>query len=491
MSKITYASCVWLHLVGLCLAAASGCAMFRSDAQAADTALKAASASDVQQASFEPTAEKDDGLTLSDLSPDNLGKTAKKLTGNGPNKEIAQKLFDEAEAQYKQAAAAAGASRPELFQAAGDKFAAAAARYPGSSLEQDALYYAAESYFFADRYHEANKHYEKLIKAYPNNRYLDTVDQRRFAIAKYWLDLTRKEPEPFYYFNWFDNKRPWRDARGGALRLFDKIRVDDPTGKLADDATIAAANENLLAGKYMKADEYYTDLRKAYPTSEHQFLAHFLGLKAKLNSYLGPNYSGASLDEAEKLIKQMRRQFPVDAAKEKEFLDRANAEIRYKKAEKVWLLGEYYHKRSEYRAAQTHYARLLKEYNDTPFARRAEQRIEKTADLPAVPPQKLPWLVNLLPQSDKVKPLLAASQQAKRAEQQPAERNGQIARGRGEEPSAGGAVVVKPLPASDQESRMDVAARASAERNREMEQARDRGEEPNVGSEVISNFLDR
>jgi hypothetical protein len=71
-----------------------------------------------------------------------------------------------------------------------------------------------------------------------------------------------------------------------------------------------AANEYFQAGKYLRADEYYTDLRQAYPTSEHQFSAHFLGLKTKLMSYLGPNYSTNVLDDAEKLIKQMRRQFP-------------------------------------------------------------------------------------------------------------------------------------------------------------------------------------
>ena len=53
--------------------------------------------------------------------------------------------------------------------------------------------------------------------------------------------------------------------------MFDKIRVDDPTGRLADDATLSLANENFTRRKFMKADEYYSDLRKAYPSSEHQF----------------------------------------------------------------------------------------------------------------------------------------------------------------------------------------------------------------------------
>ena len=76
----------------------------------------------------------------------------------------------------------------------------------------------------------------------------------------------------------FNQQRPWRDRHGHALRIYDKIRVDDPTGRLADDATLAAANEHFANGKFQKADDYFTDLRTAYPTSEHQFSAHFLGM---------------------------------------------------------------------------------------------------------------------------------------------------------------------------------------------------------------------
>ena len=186
--------------------------------------------------------------------------------------------------------------------------------------------------------------------------------------------------------------------------------MDDPTGRLSDDATLAAGNEHLAARKFNKADEYYTDLRKSYPTSEHQFLAHFLGLKAKLNSYGGPAYGGTCLDEAEKLIKQMRRQFPQESQREREYLERAAAEIRYHKAERLSFLARYYDNRAEYRAATHYYARVAREYEDTPLAFQANDRIAEITGLPPVPSQKMKWLVDLLPESDDVKPLIAASE---------------------------------------------------------------------------------
>ncbi len=348
-----------------------------------------------------------DGPTLDDWSPKNIAKNWKRMTGRGPNKRLAKQLYDDAEREYLAIAEMPpGDDRAARFLAVADKFSKAAEYWPGSATEMDALFMAGEASFFADHYWDATRHYEKLVKSYPNNRYLDTVDARRFAIARYWLQLHEENPEHVLYANFINETRPWRDVRGHALRQYEKIRLDDPTGKLADDATLAVANAHFKARRFLKADESYTDLRKTYPRSEHQFSAHYLGLKAKLESYLGPDYSGSALEEGEKLIKQMRRQFPNEAQQEQEFLDRAAAEIRYKQAEKLFFFGRYHDKRGEYRAAARRYQQIASEFPDTPYAQRAAERLAAVEGLPPIPPQRLPWLAKLFPTADKVKPIL-------------------------------------------------------------------------------------
>src|SRR5205814_9721599 len=136
-----------------------------------------------------------------------LGKTAKKLTGQGPNRDEAIKRYREADDLFRQAMAASPRRKIDIFELAAPKFASAADRWPDSQLAMDALYMAGESYFFADDYPQANLYYEKLVKSFPNNRYLDAVDKRRFAIDKYWLDLNHQYAEPFYYVNWFNKER--------------------------------------------------------------------------------------------------------------------------------------------------------------------------------------------------------------------------------------------------------------------------------------------
>ncbi len=391
----------------------SGCASLwtKEDDELAGRPVLPSSKYGVRQASAEEP-EESKSLSWSDFSWDNLGKTGKKLTGQGQDRELAKNLYREADDLFRQAMKADPSRKAEIFALAAPKFAQAADRWPDSQLAMDGLFMAGESAFFADEYPAANLYYEKLVKSFPNNRYLDQVDKRRFSIARFWLETNREDPEPFYYANWTNKTRPWRDRRGHGLRVFDKIRIDDPTGKLADDATLAAGNEHFASGKFYKADEYYTDLRKAYPTSEHQFLAHFLGVKSKLNSYMGAAYGGTALDETEKLIKQTRRQFPADSEKEREFLDRAAAEVRFRKAEQLMLLAKFYDRRGEYRAAQHYYSRINQEFQDTPLAVKAQERMPQIQGLPPKPEQQLPWLVALFPESDKVKPLLKASQQA-------------------------------------------------------------------------------
>jgi len=352
---------------------------------------------------------KAEGLDV--LKPEIIKANVMSATGNGPNARIAKELFAEAERVYSQAIAseADASQRTELFSVAAANYTAAAEKWPDSLLEEDARFLAGESYFFADMYPKANEQYELLVKKHPNTRHMDLIDARRFSIAQYWLELDHQSPQSFLSMNLTDNRTPWRDTKGHAFRVFDRIRIDDPTGKLSDDATLAAANGYFARGDYFKADQLYTDLRKTFPSSEHQFLAHFLGLKAKLQCYEGPDYAGDALDQAEQLIKQIRRQFPQQAEQEKDYLSRAYAEVRFKKAERGWTLGHYHELRTEYRAAEYYYSKVVKDFPDTPFADDAQKRIAANSGLPPVPPQRFEWLVNAFPQRQNAKPLLSSN----------------------------------------------------------------------------------
>ncbi len=341
-----------------------------------------------------------------------LPSIARKLPfiGDKPvDKERCLKLYAEAEAAFEEAKNARDTDRRDKFRTAAKLYKEAGSYWVSSAKEQDALLMTAESYYFAEDYAKAETYYAKLLKEYPRTRYSDFVDSRRMAIAVYWLKFNDVQPSSFYTVNFTDNRRPWTDTGGHGRRVLENIRLDNPTGELADDATMELANVAFKNGDYQTAADTYADLRMTYPDSPHQFLAHFLGLKSIMETYRGPEYDGGSLDEAEKIVKRIVRAFPAQAKEQQEYLNRSFGEIRYKKAERLWFQAQFRQNRGENNSASVYLNRILTEYSDTPFAERARTALEELKELPGEPVQRFSWLANLFPEHDKVKPLITDS----------------------------------------------------------------------------------
>lgn len=318
------------------------------------------------------------------------------------NLELARRYYLEAEEIFKQGMSLQGEEQRNAFRSAAKKYDEAGKNWVSSALEQDAFMMTAESYFFSEDYPKAEDFYLKLLKNYPRTRYQDRIDQRLMEIGRYWKQFD----DQFYNINLTDKKRPINDTRKHGVRVLEKMRLNNPTGKLADDVTIELANTAFEQQNWGDALDTYQDLISTYPDSPHQFDAHFLGVKAALMSYQGPEYSEEPLGKAEKMIKQMVRQFPQKAREEEEKIKEAYAEVRYRRAEKLFTHAQYRYNKSEARAARIHCTAILSQYSDTPFADQATVMMEKTGGMPAEPVQQLGWLADLFPNRDKIKPLL-------------------------------------------------------------------------------------
>ena len=360
----------------------------------------------------EPERNEDrEDFSLTSLSPGRFSGTMKQLIGNGPSRDRAQELFAQAEAKYAQALSQNGSDRRKTFLKASDDFKKASSSWPDSALHEDALFMHGESQFFADRYPAAEDAFAELIEHHPNTRYLDIVDARRFEISRYWLAKHRERPRGLLRPNFFDRTRPRIDSFGHAVKLFDQIRMDDPTGKLADDATMAAANAYFEAGKYRKADVLYSDLRESFPSSEHQFQAHLLGLKCKLLIYQGPEYDDTPLKEAEKLAEQIRRQFRSEYQKERDYVDRAHAEVRAHLAQQDWYKAKYYERRKEFGGARHYFERVAQGYPTTKAAEAARGQLAQLEDEMDSGSSQVSWLTDIFRPPDR-QPILTASEKS-------------------------------------------------------------------------------
>jgi outer membrane protein assembly factor BamD (BamD/ComL family) len=349
-------------------------------------------------------------LAVHQQPPSQWDKTTrwiKAKAGYGPDQELAEQVYRRAQQQYQQAADMKEDTRRDAFEQAGKLFQQAAARWPDSRLEEECLFLAGESYFFADKYPKSEDLFAQLIRSYPHSSYMDAVDRRRFAIAQYWLDHAEADPDLPTTPNLTDRDLPMFDKFGHGIRVLERIRLDDPTGQLADDATMLAAQAYLRKQNFARADELLNDLRQSFPDSPHQFAAYLDGLKCKMMLYQGAAYHVTPLEEAENLVVQIQRQFPVEAREHHDFLLQVAKDVRMNKALREWQRAQYFDRRQQYGAARQYYDRISQTYTDTSLAEQAEKRLVEIGELPNHPPQYLPWLVEMLPESKPATPLLA------------------------------------------------------------------------------------
>jgi len=329
--------------------------------------------------------------------PTGVGAKTLEVTGNTvENKARAKRLFAQAETLYEQGMAAEGSDRTQKLMQAAGLFKRAGLYHQDSSLEEDALMYSGECYFFLDNYPDATEQYDELVKKYPNSKHLDAVGARRFKLARYWLERHTKERSWAIQPNLTDGQLPLFDRFGNAIKLFDMIRLDDPTGDLADDATLAAANAHFREANFESADRFYTDLRENFPTSEHQFTAHYLGVVTKMKVYQGPEYDGKPLEDAEKLLTRIKRQFPDKTQENMKVIEKLDFDIRAAKAERLWHKAAFYDRRREYQGAYHYYAQVVKEFPSSNMADAAKERIAEIKGRPGSPTPPAEFLYSWL-----------------------------------------------------------------------------------------------
>ncbi|KAA5540489.1 tetratricopeptide repeat protein [Roseiconus nitratireducens] len=336
------------------------------------------------------------------------------VTGKAENTTKAKELYRKGDAIFRQAQNASEKERIALFGKAADHFADAGDAAPGSALQQDALYMQGESLFFANDLNGARDAFETLQKEFPRNRHSDRVAARLFTISQYWIETSKAGADAWYKVNLFDKTRPLMDHDGHAVKVLDQIRYDDPTGKLADDATMAAAAEHIRNERYEQADEFLTDLRETFTDSNHQFLAHMLGIRCKLEIYAGPQYGERVLEEAADLVDQTRQRFPAELREQKyaDILARAAAEIEFHQAEKLAFRARLRGKQREFGASREIYRKLLRDFPNTPQAEEAREALAEIDGLPDSPTQKLAFLTKLFPDSKQSTPLETVQSQS-------------------------------------------------------------------------------
>ncbi|MGQ9823288.1 MAG: tetratricopeptide repeat protein [Thermogutta sp.] len=303
---------------------------------------------------------------------------------------LARRLFQEGVEAYRQ----------KDYITAAARFKKAAAHWPDSPLEEDALFYLGECYYFSDRYAVANETYDQLLKKYEFTRYLDTAVRRQFAIGRYWEQVEAARPSFLGLVQLGDPTRPKFDTWGRALKAYQSVRLYDPTGPLADDSLLAAGNAYFLKGRYEEAAFHYDLIRKEHSRSEHVIPASLLGIKSYLLSYQGPTYDGTPLEKAEQISDEILALHSEELGDDRIKLIEEKNRIYEEKAMRDYTIGQYYDARKYYGAARYYYRLVLQDFPDSKAAVMAARRIRQIDGLPDKPPDRFPWLTRWFESKD-------------------------------------------------------------------------------------------
>lgn len=345
---------------------------------------------DEQAIQFGVKQEEGSGL-LPGLDPRAAVESVREAAGFGPDRAVAEALLAEGVAQFER----------KQYGAASKSFESAASRWPGTDLAAKALFNLGETHYFADDYKEASDAYVELLDKHPSTPRLDDAVERLWSIAQYWERTYFDDAghAPFDYQP-FSKTRPTFDTIGHAVRMYEAIRLNDPTGPRADDAIMAEAGIHFRRRRFADADYHYTLLRREYPRSEHQFEAHLLGLQAKMRRYQGADYDGTPLVEAKRLEEQTRVNFAGRLSEEEQSrLATVRAEIAASIEGRDLRMAAYYEGAKHVDAARYYLARVVAEHPGSPSAEKAQERLAALEGKPGSPEEPMKWLVEWLPEN--------------------------------------------------------------------------------------------
>ncbi len=110
--------------------------------------------------------------------------------------------------------------------------------------------------------------------------------------------------------------------------------------------------------------------------------------------YQGPWYDGTPLKEADEIAEQALIQFGSQLGDERSRILAMRERIMEQKAERDWVIAQFYDRKKDYGAARIYYQRIVKNYPASRASLRAHVRLEQIRNQPDSPPNRFQWLAD-------------------------------------------------------------------------------------------------
>ena len=231
---------------------------------------------------------------------------------------------------------------------------------PGSEFAVESQLNIGKAYYLVGDYKNAFKSYERMIEQDPGSRRLHEILEKEFQVGVAQME---------------------RDENG-AIRVFESIIERNPLGFIAADSQVKIADCYYQLRQFDEASASYLKVMENYPNSEWVPYAQFRIPYCKLSNiriqernydllsgsregfeiYLANNPQGALANTTMKII----------------------GEIDIAMAERDYKVGEFYLRRKRPDASLIYFESVIKDYPNTEWAARAEEKIEMLKKVGAI-----------------------------------------------------------------------------------------------------------
>jgi outer membrane assembly lipoprotein YfiO len=192
-------------------------------------------------------------------------------------------------------------------------------------------------------------------------------------------------PIPLERMPWYSRLSgllPSIDVRGHGFAALEHVRHHDPTGPLADDATLLLADAYFQSSDYETASIYYDQFLNDFPKSPMFREAQEKAILAKINSYIGPEYDSQSLEKARELIQQTLAAYPDRPREEQKKLYRMLDLITDQEAERAYDVGMYYRRTGKAMGAELYFGKVISKYPNSVWAEKSREMMVEVAKMP-------------------------------------------------------------------------------------------------------------
>lgn len=234
--------------------------------------------------------------------------------------------------------------------------------YPDSKYAPMSCFTLGEIYYNLGKYKKAFDYYQKIVDKYPQSPLIFKAIEKQSEIGEEYLYVKRKWKFPFAKF--------FQEDKGEFL---EKTVNNSPFDRQAPERLYKLGVFYLDIKQYKKAENAFRRIIESYPGNPIVEKATFFAIKSEYLAIPEVNYDIDRFEKIEKEIDYFLSKYPDSIYKED--IINLKKKMEDEKAKRYYEIARLYERMGKKSSAVFYYKKLIKEYPETKYGKKAAGKI--------------------------------------------------------------------------------------------------------------------